>query len=967
MALLYYISAYFSRFFIKKIVYYTIKEAISTTTSKQEFIMKRFWLIALCLTGAWLCADVKLPSIFSDHAVLQRSKATAIYGKADPGEKVSAVYGSAKGETIAGKDGKFTLTLDLSKDDGTAKELTVSGKNSIVIKDVIVGEVWFCTGQSNMALNIFRTLDASAVIRSSSNNKIRMFSMPLRTNLEPQDDAPGQWLIASPENTGRFTAVGYFFAKKLNQTTGSAVGLVNPSWGGSHIEAWICKEHLAKSTPAVKASADKDLDNFINYNTYRDAYIKKLQAWEKSLNWVDDGKSTAPPANAKWTKSPALTSNFPFQGVIWFRKTIDLKPEDIRPDGRVEVYFRKIMVGTTIYWNGKAVLTVSRARSVENWPIRFYIAAKPGKHTMMMRVSGTEKVFHFPGENRIGKQPNAAGWEFFREKVFPQAAPEKVAARPFFMPTRPYANHIPSQIFNALVNPNIRYTAKGVLWYQGESNATSQKSHLYGEHVKALVSCLRASSGNPELRFYAVQLPDHQAKQSDPNVTGYWPVIRDGQTRALKMFPYTAEVIINDTGEANDIHPINKKPVGNRLAAIALNRDYGRKDIVCDAPQAVRASGKGNVVTVEYTNCHGGLIARKLPENYWLIRSQNKSARLVPNSPGSEVEGFALCGKDGKWFWANAVIKGNCVIVTSEKVPHPVKIRYAYQNNPTCNLFNGAGLPAGQMAMDIQENPGKSDAAKENFSLKIEKIYPPNILPNPELKKAADGTVPGWKFVDFSKRGGFTFSVDNGVVTITNNIKSYAYYTSFNVPVEEGVTYYAGGSMRSATKALIWLETLQYNDKRPPYYPPYSNTRIFALQAEPSTDPVLNKELQLFIDPAYIVDSSTWITGGKEFTVPKGHGVTRYNFMAGCYGGKPGHVSYKNLFLVKAEHRAKITLNGRNFTSAVIFRRPRQELSQHRLDPSAKEQSFEAFLPSRTVTYFIELTDVNGKKYERAL
>ncbi len=928
--------------------------------------MKRFLTAACTLAGMLLSADVTLPSIFSDHAVMQRSKATAIYGKADPGEKVSAVYGSAKGETIAGKDGKFTLTLDLSKDDGIAKELTVSGKNKIVIKDVIAGEVWFCAGQSNMAMIIDRTMNAREVVKNSANNKIRMFSMPLRTNLEPQDDAPGQWLIASPENTGRFTATGYYFAQALNREQGVAVGLINPSWGGSFIEAWICKEHLKNSTPAVKASADKELDNYINYTTYRDAYIKKLQAWEKSLNWVDDGKSTAPPADAKWEKSPALTSDFPFQGVIWFRKTIDLKPEDIRPDGRVEVYFRKIMVGTTIYWDGKAVLTVSRARSVENWPIRFYIAAKPGKHTMMMRVSGTEKVFHFPGENRIGKQPNAAGWEFFREKVFPQAAPEKIAARPFFMPTRPYANQMPSQIFNALVNPNIRYTAKGVLWYQGESNATRYKSHLYGEHIKALITCLRKSSGNPELRFYAVQLPNHQAKQSDPNITGYWPIVRNGQTKALKMFPYTAEVIINDTGEANDIHPIEKKPVGDRLAAIALNRDYGRKDIICDAPQAVKAYRKGNVVTVEYTNCHGGLIARKLPESYWLIRNQNKTAKLVPNSPGSEVEGFALCGTDGKWFWANAKIEGNCVIASSEKVPAPVKIRYAYQNNPTCNLFNGAGLPAGQMEMDIQFKD-KSPAAKEHFSLKIEKIYPPNILPNPEFKTAADGTVPGWQFIDFSKRGGFTFSINNGVVTITNSIKSYAYYTCFNVPVEEGTTYYAGGSMRSATKALIWLETLQYSDKLPPYYPPYSNTTIFALQAEPSTDPVLNKELKLFLDPEYIVDSSTWITGGKEFTVPKGHGITKYNFMAGCYGGKPGHVSYKMPFLVKAEHRVKITLYGKNFTSAAIFRRPRQQISVHKLDPVAAEQSIEGILPSRLDSYFIELTGSDGKKYERAL
>lgn len=255
----------------------------------------------------------------------------------------------------------------------------------------------------------------------------------------------------------------------------------------------------------------------------------------------------------------------------------------------------------------------------------------------------------------------------------------------------------------------------------------------------------------------------------------------------------------------------------------------------------------------------------------------------------------------------------------------------------------------------------------DTFTIKVEKIYPPNILPNPEFKKAADGSVPKWEFRDFSKRGGFSCSVDNGIVTVTNKIKSYAYYCCFDVPVEEGVTYYAGGSMRSATKALIWLETPQYNDKYPPYYPPYSNTRIFALQAEPSTDPVLNKELHFFIDREFIIDSTTWITGGKEFTVPKGHGVKTYNFMMGCYGGTPGYVSYKNPFLVKSAHQVKITLNGKNFTQAVIYRRPRIKLSAHKLDPAAEKQTFTGKLPSRSGGYFIELSDLNGKKYERAL
>jgi len=258
-------------------------------------------------------------------------------------------------------------------------------------------------------------------------------------------------------------------------------------------------------------------------------------------------------------------------------------------------------------------------------------------------------------------------------------------------------------------------------------------------------------------------------------------------------------------------------------------------------------------------------------------------------------------------------------------------------------------------------------AGAETFSIKTEKIYPPNILPNPEFKKAADGSVPGWVFKDFSGRGGISGEVENGIATVTNTIKTYGYFTCFNVPVEEGVTYYAGGSMQSTTKALIWLETLQYNDKFPPYYPPYSNTRIFALQSEPSTDPVLQKELHLFIDRNFIVDSRSWISGGKEFTVPKGHGVKTYNFMIGCYGGKPGHVSYKNPFLIKSAHQIKITITGKNFTQAVIYRRPRIELSKHKLDPELETQHFSGTLPSRTAGYFVELTDINGKKYERAL
>ena len=255
----------------------------------------------------------------------------------------------------------------------------------------------------------------------------------------------------------------------------------------------------------------------------------------------------------------------------------------------------------------------------------------------------------------------------------------------------------------------------------------------------------------------------------------------------------------------------------------------------------------------------------------------------------------------------------------------------------------------------------------EPFSLKVEKIYPPNQLPNPEWKKAADGSVPHWFFEDHSKRGGFTCRVENGEVIIETTGKNYGYYTCKEVPVKEGVTYFAGAEMRCSSKALIWMETRQYNDKLSPYYPPYSNTRIFLQQAEPSADPVLNRELRWFVDPENIIDSETWISGGKEFTVPTGHGVDKYIFMLGCYGGRAGFFRYRNPVVTEAAHQVKITLTGKGLKRLNICDSLNRLISTHELAPEAAEQQIVGKLPSRVTSYFAEIIDANGKKYRKGL
>ena len=662
--------------------------------------MKQLFLITALCAGSVLSANVKLPDIFSDHAVLQRSAATAVFGQADAGEKITVSYGDVKAQTVAGKNGKFLVKLDLSQAGNDAKELIVAGKNRVVVKDVIVGEVWFCSGQSNMALRLKDTLNSAAEIAKSANSRIRMFKPKMRTAPEVQKSIQGQWLVASPANSGFFTAVGYYFAKKLNQDAGLAVGLINPSWGGSTIESWICAEHIKKSTPAVREIAAVELDDYLNYQTKRMAYLPKLLAWEKSLGWIDDCASKQPPADAKWEKAPSLDAGIKGAGIFWLRREVNVTKKDI-VNGQITVWLGRPNVAYKVFWDGKEIREISRARSLERRPERIFIKTAPGRHTLMLRVSATEALSRFLRENSISGKNTANGWDIAREKRFPEAGKKQLAARPSFIAVRPYENKTPSQIFNAMVYPLADFTIKGNLWYQGEGNA-GRKGYIYDEHINALVKCFRDTFHDQKLPFYAVQLPDFGDKFTDPDFTGSWPTIRIRQSMALKKLPFAGEVIILNLGESKDIHPIDKKPVGERLAALALKHDYGKKEVICEYPEAVKAIRNQNRVRVRFVNCHGGLKAEKLPETYWVRRNKNQSAKLIPNNPGSQVEGFTLCGADGKWHWADAVIEGDEVIVSAAKVPVPVKVRYAFQNNPTCNLYNGAGLPAGTFELPVK-------------------------------------------------------------------------------------------------------------------------------------------------------------------------------------------------------------------------------------------------------------------------
>ena len=658
-------------------------------------------LLSLAAVGT-VFANVTVPGIFSDKAVLQKSGATAVFGKAAPGEQVCVSYGSASASTVAGKDGKWLVRLDLSNSDDAGHDLVIKGKNTLTFKDVITGEVWFCIGQSNMAMTVERSINAKENVAKSANNRIRHFRTASVSPEQPVDTIRGKWVCASPDTTGNFTAAGYFFARRINKECGVAVGLINPSWGGSSIESWISREKILNgSTAAVAKSAKAELDAYFSYSERCDKYVADITAWCNKVGYTDDAKVTLPAADAKWSKVPNMQGARKGDGIIWFRKNVEISKSDFRY-GKVRLEFGRPQVPVDVFVDGKKVASLDLKTATCGRQFACYVKLAPGKHEIMLRAFAFTSRVSFPRYHNIGnKGDQQRNWEMYRQRDFAKLTKAQLKEMPKYIGTKPYGSKTPTMIWNGLVHPIIPYTMRGALWYQGEQNAGRQR-FLYGDHVRALVTDLRERFGNPELRFYAAQLPNFTSKNSNPNVTGNWVDVRAGQTSAMTM-PGVAQAIIIDVGEANDIHPMDKEPVGERLAAIALRNDYGKKDLPCYSPEAVKAERSGSAVKVTFKYTDGGLAAKTLPKTYWLIYRDGKKKDLVRNSPAAQVEGFAVSGADGKWYWADkADIKGNSVVVSSAKVKEPVAVRYAWQNNPTCNLYNGAGFPAAPFELKVK-------------------------------------------------------------------------------------------------------------------------------------------------------------------------------------------------------------------------------------------------------------------------
>ena len=519
-----------------------------------------FPLIALLALASRMIAEVRPNPLFSTGAVLQKDAVVPIWGTATDGESVTVEFDGQSVSTTAAKDGKWRVLLKPHPAGGPFT-LTIKGENTLVIQDVLVGEVWVCSGQSNMASKLNASATGTKEAAAANYPRLRMFTVEKNSSPVPTAEVGGKWVVCTPETAAYFSAVGYFFGRDVHKTTGSPVGMIHSSWGGTRVESWMSLGCLEEN-PLFKADAKAARALMDGYPETSAAYSVKKNDYEAKLaRWNDDG--------------------------------------------------------------GKGY-----EEAVLAWP-------------------------------KLNKQALAQGKPAPAKPVFDQAKPTP--------PAPPSPSKIPTTLFNGMIAPLIPCAIRGVIWYQGESNTTRPQE--YQKLFSTMIADWRSHWGQGDFPFLFVQLPPHKVLR---------PELREAQLFTWQTTPNTAMAVTMDVGDAEDLHPKKKEPVGARLALAARALAYGEKfeysgpvyeGLKIDGPRAI----------LGFTHIGGGLVAQ-----------------------GGPLKGFTVAGADNVFMDAQAEIQNDTVVVSSDKVPAPLAVRYGWANVPDVNLFNQAGLPASPFRTDAK-------------------------------------------------------------------------------------------------------------------------------------------------------------------------------------------------------------------------------------------------------------------------
>jgi sialate O-acetylesterase len=659
----------------------------SWNCSKWFFLWPLVVLLCTLFGNSALCrADVVLPPLFSEHAVLERAEKVPVFGRASPQEKVVVTLGGVRAEAVAGADGQWRATLDLRKIDKGPFDLVVQGHNRLTIADVVVGEVWICGGQSNMALEVSKASGAIEEIAGSANRWLRQYDN-------------GSWIVAGPATAGDFKAVGYYFGKELQHKLDAPVGLPIVLQPATAIELWISPEGMDRDKD-LKAGKERVEEMSRVFASYGPRYIE----WQAKYARQD----RRPPAADAFTAPQATTADWkhidlpgsfakadlPASGATWIRRQVMVPAAMANKNLLLEL--GNLHDFSTVYWNG-AKVGESRSGGPSDTHNAVVPAAgvKAGTATLAVRIfSAADKAGIAPGSNwfRVGESiPLAGPWLAKNEFALPPLTEQAKAACPP-APEQPFPS---GMFFDYAVRSKIPYAIAGVIWYQGESNV--ERAWQYRTAFPLMIRDWREHWGQGDFPFYWCQLPNIMPHKKTPSES-QWAELREAQTKTLAV-PNTAEAVLIDVGEEEDIHPRNKRIVGERLARIALAETYGRK-IVPVGPMFESSAVEGDKIRIHFQPSDSHLVAHEIPATYQPSSSFPRILPLLRNSPHSQLEGFAICGADRKWHWAEARIDGPDVLVWSADVPHPTAVRYAWADNPIVNLYNEANLPAAPFRTD---------------------------------------------------------------------------------------------------------------------------------------------------------------------------------------------------------------------------------------------------------------------------
>jgi sialate O-acetylesterase len=644
-------------------------------------------LIFLVLS-VFVQANVTLPVLVSNGMILQRDTKIRIWGWAKPGEKVQVKFNKKTVSTVTDPEGNWKVSLP-AMNAGGPYTMEIKGANTITINDILVGDVWFCSGQSNMVVNMERVKEKYPEdIAGADFPKIRNFFISTASDVESihKDLPPGKWVSATPENVTGFGAVTFFFARSLFLEYNVPVGIINSSVGGTPIEAWTSEEGL-KAFPQLSSRIEKLRDtaylNPIIRSSKRSASAN--QSLRANSETMDKGTSGPKPwydilyVPENWHKFwlPGYWEDQGVRGlngIIWFRKEINI-PESLAGKA-AKLFMGRIVDADNVYVNG----VLSGSITYQYPPRRYNLPAgllKPGKNIIVVRITNTSGKGGFVPDKPyylvIGKDSIDLRGEW-RYKVGLTFKP--VPFEPSTVSQTFSMQNEPTGLYNTMVAPTTNYTLKGILWYQGEAN--TGKPQEYQKLLPALISDWRNKWQQGPIPFLYVQLPNFMEVQYLPSES-QWAELRFGQLKSLSV-PNTAMAVTIDAGEWNDIHPLEKKVVGERLALAARKLAYGNDKIVWSGPLYKSCVKKADSLIIEFDHIGSGLAIKG----------------------SGDLCYFAIAGADRKFVWAEAKIFSNQVIVRSNEVKDPVYVRYAWANNPEgANLYNIEGLPASPFEADI--------------------------------------------------------------------------------------------------------------------------------------------------------------------------------------------------------------------------------------------------------------------------